>query len=67
MTETRLIDIETKLAYLEDTVLKLNDIVCEQQQQIQTLERKNQLLIERFQELNASNQDSAQEQKPPHY
>jgi SlyX protein len=67
MTESRLIDIETKLAYQEDTLLKLNDIVCEQQQQIQKLEQTNRLLIERFRELTTTDQEQNIEQPPPHY
>ena len=68
MNESRLIDIETKLAYQEDTLLKLNDIVCEQQQQIQKLEATNRLLIERFREITTTiDQEQDGDQTPPHY
>lgn len=68
MNESRLIELETKLAYQEDTLLKLNDIVCRQQQQIQKLEDTNRLLIERFREVTASiNGEESIDQTPPHY
>ncbi len=67
MNESRLIDIETKLAYQEDTLLKLNDIVCEQQQQIHKLEATNRLLIERFKEITSTDQEQNSDQPPPHY
>ena len=67
MPDSRLIDIETKLAYQEDTLQKLNDIVTEQQQQIQKLEQTNKILIERFREISSSDQEHSIDQKPPHY
>ena len=68
MNESRLIELETKLAYQEDTLLKLNDIVCKQQQQIQKLEDTNRLLIERFREVTATiDKEEPSDQIPPHY
>lgn len=37
MDEEHLIDIETKLAYLEKVIKDLNDVVCEQQKEIENL------------------------------
>ncbi len=35
MNETRLVEIETKLAYQEDTIQQLNDVVCLQHNQLE--------------------------------
>ena len=46
--EQRLIELETKLVYQEDTLRVLNDIVTRQQQQIDQLESTCRQLIERM-------------------
>ncbi len=38
MIEDRLVDIEIKLSYQEETIKELNSVVCEQQRQIDHLE-----------------------------
>lgn len=68
MSEERLTEIETKLAYQEDTIQALNDVVCKQQDQLDQLALKCAALMERFQELTASVQaGDAGEELPPHY
>lgn len=72
MTEQRIISIETKIAYQEDTIAQLNDVVCTQQSQIDTLERQMQQLMGRVRDLSetASQADashSATDERPPHY
>ncbi|UZR27862.1 SlyX family protein [Methylococcus mesophilus] len=68
-SEARLVDIETKLAYLEDTVLALNDVVTRQQKQIDQFETKIRLLVERVQQMSilAETAAPAADEKPPHY
>lgn len=65
----RLIEIETKLAFQEDTVQTLNAVVCRQQQQIEQLEATVKLLIERYRQLSAQadDGDKPMHEKPPHY
>ena len=68
MNEQRLIDIETKLAYQEDTVQQLNDVVFAQQKKIDQLELLCQHLLVRLKDL--SEQQSGNFtfiEKPPHY
>ena len=68
MSEERIIELEIKLAYQEDVVHILNEIVTEQQKQIQRLETSFTLLHQRQQSLADSistNQDD--NQPPPHY
>jgi SlyX protein len=68
MTENRLTDIEIKLTHQEDTIEKLNQVVCLQQKKIDHLEAICEALIRHVKELS----DSATEQRttnepPPHY
>lgn len=69
MIENRLVDIETKLAYQEDTVQALNKIVSDQQGQLNRLQKSLEVLIERMQDLGGQLEDPAgsADEKPPHY
>ena len=37
MNDDRLVEVETKLAYQEDTIQQLNEVICRQQDQIDAL------------------------------
>lgn len=65
----RLIDIETKLAFQEDTVQALNDVVCRQQKQIDQLEAQVRRLAERLKQLAEAQTPASPplDEKPPHY
>lgn len=68
MNEERLVDIETKVAYQEDTIMQLNDVVCQQQKQIAQLETTCKLLIDRIKEVSAAADAGKTEiEIPPHY
>ena len=72
MTEQRIVTIETKLAYQEDTIAQLNDVVCRQQNQIDALENITQQLIGRVRDLSeaatlSSSALSGADERPPHY
>ncbi|BBA32584.1 protein SlyX homolog [Methylocaldum marinum] len=68
MIEKRLVDLETKLAYQEDTIQALNNIVFEQQKQIDQLEAACRLLIDRVGQLAAAaDLQKTIDEKPPHY
>ncbi len=66
--ETRLIELESKLAFQEDTIEILNSVVIDQQNQIdrlhQALSKLNAVVIS-IQENPTS--DPSQEPPPPHY
>lgn len=68
MNETRLVDIETKLAYLEDSVDALTQTAHRQEKQIEQLETACRRLIERIAEM-AAGMDAGQplDERPPHY
>ena len=69
MSEQRLVDIETKLAYQEDLLLALNGIVASQQQQIDQLEQVCRSLIGHLQDVNELVRDrrGPEDELPPHY
>lgn len=63
-TEQRLIKIETDLAYMQDTVRELNEVVSAQQAAITKLEKQNEALNKRIEDLDT---EARPNQKPPHY
>ncbi|HIG65372.1 MAG TPA: SlyX family protein [Methyloprofundus sp.] len=72
MTKQRIIAIETKIAYQEDTIAQLNDVVCKQQTQIDALEHLTQQLIGRVRDLSETSVQSngalsVADERPPHY
>jgi SlyX protein len=67
MNETRLVEIETKLAYQEDTIQQLNDVVCLQHNQLEKLETLCKHLMDRLKELSEERTDGSSIEKPPHY
>ncbi len=62
-----LVAIEMKLAYLEDMVVTLNDLVIRQQRQIEHLESGRKDLERQLEEIAESGQTTMPHQKPPHY
>ena len=68
MSEQRCTELEIKLAYQEDIVKALNDVVCRQQESIERLEQTCRYLMQRLQEVSQSPlSDVAEQEKPPHY
>jgi len=72
MTDQRLVEIESRIAYQDDTILQLNDVVCRQQDQIDRLEKLTQQLLGRVRDLSANSaggpaEFSAADERPPHY
>jgi len=68
MNDDRIIELEIKVAYQEDLLQLLNNIVSQQQQQIDRITATCSLLNERFKSL--STEGSAGEnvdETPPHY
>ena len=65
----RLIELEIKMAYQEDLLHALNNIVTEQQIQIQRLEKTCQLLYDRINSLadESNRTDKIVNEIPPHY
>jgi uncharacterized coiled-coil protein SlyX len=62
--EQRLVKLETDLVYLQDTVRELNDIVAQQQSLMMKLEKQNEALNRRIEDLDT---EARPNRKPPHY
>lgn len=68
MSIERIIELETKLAYQEDTILQLNDVVCRQQNQIDALLKRYELLASSIKILSDKSLEEPEETvRPPHY
>lgn len=69
MNEERFINIETKIAFQDQTIQDLNDVLYEQQQQIEKLASICDLLMRQVKEIAALAPKSSApaNEKPPHY
>lgn len=66
--ESRIIELETRLSFQDDTILQLNDIVAEQSQTITMLMRETYQLKQMMKTLAPSNiAHQSEETPPPHY
>ena len=62
--DDRLIKLETDMAYLQDMVRELNDIVTRQQVLMTKLEKQNEALNKRIEDLDT---EARPNRRPPHY
>ena len=69
MSEERLINIETKLVYMEKIIGDLNEVVCEQQKEIEKTSAICTKLLKMGKEYEQviSSIDAPADEKPPHY
>ena len=68
MDEDRLVEIETRLAFQEDTMQQLNDVICRQRDQIDRLAASAEALRGQLGEIAAKLPDEeGEDEKPPHY
>lgn len=67
MTEEKLIDIETRLAYQDDAIQALSDVIYQQQQQIDKMEKQLQLMVGKLQDLSQNQPNNLDHERPPHY
>ena len=65
--EARLIEIEIKLSYAEDTLEGLNRTVFRQQEQIDQLQQLVIRLANQLQDLTPPEKRESLEERPPHY
>lgn len=65
--EDRLNDLEMKLAFQEDLLNTLNDVIANQDREIQDLWSANRLLKQSLGDIKAGSTTSEQEPPPPHY
>ena len=68
MTESRLIELETKLAFAEDLLDTLNQTVARQQGQIDSLQQQLRLLHQQIQDAASTDETRGpRDEIPPHY
>jgi SlyX protein len=67
MIETRLDELEAKVAFAEDLIETLNQTVARQQGQIDSLQQQLRLLHQRLQEALPDPSGSPRDEIPPHY
>ncbi len=68
MSESRLTELETKLAFAEDLLETLNQTVIRQQRQLDSLQEQLRLLHQQVRDSQADTGTSTpREEIPPHY
>jgi len=69
MTDKRIIELETKVAYQEHTIQELNEEIYRQQRQINKVETMCKHLMDRVQTLAGADGGDQQptNERPPHY
>lgn len=65
--EERINDLESRLAFQDDTIQSLNDIIVRQQQHLDKLSRKVELLNNGHNELLEQWREFEDNTPPPHY
>lgn len=63
----RLTELETKVAFQEDAILKLRETVAEQEQQLYRLTMQVEALRKHIKEGGSAPESSKEEPPPPHY
>ena len=65
-----LIELQTRLAYQEDTIAQLNEVITKQDANITALQQQMRVLAKRVEELVAGQEygeSDAVSERPPHY
>jgi SlyX protein len=67
MTESRLTELETKLAFAEDLLETLNQTVVRQQAQLDSMQQQLRLLHQQLQDALPDEARTPRDEIPPHY
>lgn len=68
--EEQLIDLQTRVAYQEDTLTQLNDVITRQDAELVQLKQQLRLMAQRLDELSsnpAQTDGEVVDERPPHY
>ena len=69
--EEQLIDVQTRVAYQEDTLAQLNDVITKQNAEIVQMKQQMRLLAQRLDELARDPAQGGETEtisdRPPHY
>lgn len=66
-TEERVTELESRLAFQDDTIQALNDVVVEQQRMLERLQLQISVLARRQEEISGQFGMEEDEAPPPHY
>lgn len=66
-TEEKFIQIETKLAYLEDFLNQIQAVAVENSGTIEKLKEENRLLAQKVREMSDQLEGDIPNRRPPHY
>ncbi len=67
LVEDRLTDLEIKASFMEDLVDRLNEVIVQQQQAIDRLQRELKMLQEQVAQAEPGSTRSLRDELPPHY
>lgn len=65
--EARVTELESRLAFQDDTLMALNDVLIEQQRMVERLQLQMGALLKRYEEMVGQYESSDEEAPPPHY
>ena len=65
--EALLVDLQTRLAFQDQAISELNEVITDQQQQIDRLREELRLAGDKLKVLEESVEISTPDEKPPHY
>ncbi|MET1068493.1 hypothetical protein C9I50_14510 [Pseudomonas prosekii] len=65
--EERVNDLESRLAFQDDTIQSLNDVLVAQQRVVERLQLQMSALLRRQEEMAGQFESSEEEAPPPHY
>lgn len=65
--EARVTELESRLAFQDDTIQALNDVLVSQQRAIDRLQLQISALLKRQEEMGSQFEAFEQEAPPPHY
>jgi len=68
--EQNLIELETRVAFQEDTLQQLNDVISRQDREIVALRQQLTLIAKRFEDVLYTHEQGAarpDQERPPHY
>lgn len=65
--EQALIDLQTRLAFQEDTLQSLNDVVADHQREIGDIRRQVGALIDQLEQVLTDLDADVDNERPPHY
>ncbi|MBN3865393.1 hypothetical protein HCU66_24630 [Pseudomonas frederiksbergensis] len=65
--EERVTDLESQLAFQDDTIQTLNDVLAAQQQAVERLQLQMTALLKRQEEMVGQFESFEEEAPPPHY